>query len=387
MDEKNSLNMSSQECINIYDWKGLSCHDRALAIVAENIYKGSSACFILFKMMGRDYLNRTYADSIGDNAYYKFLSKISHIDIIEVLERENNLEKILKQNVDENEKLVLIGNSKYENESSSYRKEDHPHFIVLNGYNRNNFITIDEDYSKKYWKAENSKNGVNYIEKEISVNKLVNICSNIKNFDRYKSCNNNFNYAYYKLSPSNEKFCVKHMMKLYYKQLEDVVRQKEEHRIFCLNILNNYLKKIDTEMYSILYAASQKINYIDDSGATFQEILNQKNNSLISLVLKIPGWFIYPNECQIIGIHHHNIYANYIYWKHTALKSDSQMFITRGLEALISSYDEIQKLVTYSILQKSEEVFISVIHKFERVYLNEIKLYEQFLKLERDCFV
>lgn len=381
MEEFLELNMTGKESVNIYDWKALSCHDRALAIVAENIYTNTSACFVLFKFMGRDYLKRTYQDAIGDDKYYEFVSTLAHIEILEVLDESDDMKKTLIEKIRNDEKIVLIANNMYDNESFSYQKEDHPHFLVLKGYdyNSDSFLLIDEDYSKKYWLAQNSKYGVKYIDKRMDAEKLIKMCSHVKTFGRYKDINSEFKFAYYKVAPRKEPFKIESLYQLYREQLQFRVNNKNSLLSLYLDILYNYKEKIGTEIDTILRAASEKIKYINGNGMTFGEILQQNKKNNVSLAMKIPGWFVYPNESQVIGIHHHNIYADYVYWSRVKNETEGGLFLIESLNKLLTHYNDMQVQVTYAILQRSKEDFEEVIKNFRKIYTKEIQLYEDIL--------
>lgn len=336
-----------KKLIDRINWMGLSCHDRALALGCEELKKNSTLFFLLFKYSGRNYLLRNYYLDIGDDDYYRYLSEHMGIEIELKVKKRKYLQEVLTTPYSNDKRIVMVTNSINEVESKMYRIENHPHFILLHNYleDKQSMAILDEDYSKQYWKAKNSNNGVKYIEKEMLLSELMNRCSNVNCFSKFAT-NENI-CAYYVLKKSNSRqYTIEQIIVYFYEQIKECITRIEDIKQVSINEFNKFIEHINIVKETIISDINKKI----EMNAEF-EITEVQD--VILMYKSFSSWFSYPYESKIVQAHHYFIYSVYV-----ALKQLEKCSLTteKKMQELLKRYNNLKMNITRAIFLKEEEI-------------------------------
>lgn len=341
------LDIKPIENINKYDWNALSCLDRALAIISENVRENSYLYYLLFKPMFKDYLNRDMNLSIGDDKYYEIIQKKSNVffkHIVKV-QNNNNLINTLIKEINDNNALVLVTNNKYRKGSMSFNKKNHPHFIVIKGYNKVKqvFYAIDEDMGVDYSKTENFKNGINYIEQEFDFDYIKNLMSDINCFTKFKEYQDKV-FSYYAFKVEKQNMC-------------------NENEI--LNLLNEQCLKLKEENELAIIKKA-----IEEHSLT----LDKNKKLTIEDIAYLKNWIVYPGVLVKLGIHHIQIkilnkfLEIHKYKIYNKLRSE--------ITNLLEKYENIRLLVAKMVIFQDNTIAPIIYNKFENIYETEQLFYK-----------
>ncbi|MHB8170250.1 MAG: carcinine hydrolase/isopenicillin-N N-acyltransferase family protein [Thermincolia bacterium] len=95
-----------------------------------------------------------------------------------MFEKENLFELWSQKTIKAKKPVILVTNQLHEEESYYYYGFHHPHFVILNGYNESTgiYYIIDEDYSLNQTKQRWKNGSFLYINREIGLDKLKQLC-------------------------------------------------------------------------------------------------------------------------------------------------------------------------------------------------------------------
>lgn len=359
-----------KELINKLDWMGLSCQDRALALGCEEIKSNSSLYFMLFKYVGNDYLFRNYLVDISDDAYYKYICDMMGINIeLKIEKSENLLEVITKERTDD-ERIVLVINCINDDRSRMYKKENHPHFVLLKSVCREKGILniLDEDFSKEYWLAKNSKDGVNYIESEMPISEMIKKCRDVNKFSKMNT--NEDVCAYYVLkSVDNQKCIPEKILIMFYDQIKEYLKRANDINKYSLETFEHFCSQIDVVRDMIAEEIKSKVDVQTDKQA---KLLDDG----CFWPSEYSSWLAYPYESKIAFAHQQFLYLNAVVFKELNLNIGDAV---NKLNELLKGYGELKTQIAYAVLSKSHEecencykVFKKLLD-LEEIYFKELK--------------
>lgn len=342
---KKILKLETINFINQLDWNALSCFDRSLAIISENLKQNSLFYYLLFKPMFKDYLERDLNLSIGDDKYYETIQKKTNVSYnLKTESIKKDIVKTLINKIDKNFILMLVTNNFYRKGSMSFNKENHPHFIILKGYNVKDkvFYILDEDLSKNYSKTENFKDGVQYIDQIISFEDMVLLMSNITCFSKFKGFENIFAYYEFKNRDDFDECDFSEILDLLKKECEECAKLSEFK--FVKDILDEHVKSLDVNKKLTI----GDINYL-------------KN------------WLVYPGVLAKIGWHH--IQLN-ILKKFLSIKvKNVYLVFENDLKNLLDFYEDIRLLACKMEIFQDKSCVTILEEKLKEVFPKEKVFY------------
>lgn len=363
-----------KKLIDKVDWMGLSCHDRALALGCEDIKTNSALYFLLFKYAGRDYLLRDYYFDIGDDDYYRYIGKMMGIDIELKVDKKVNLHRILTTKYQDDEKIVVVTNSINEPETRMYKRENHPHFILLQNYQKDkeSVTVIDEDYSKRYWEAKISKQGVKYIKKEMPIVELINRCNDVNCFSKFRTDENIC--AYYHLKKSNPKEnTLDDIFRLFYQELGEYIKLIDSVKEKSIIEFNKFTQRIKHVKNEIIYDIKEKFPYdIKEESGCFEEE--------IWLFKEFGSWFAYPYEAKIVAAHHYFIYSVYMVFQalDKAVLEKNKMILE-----LLKRHEELKINITRAVISGEKKICSWCIKEFDELIDLEYRMIVEWYKNRR----
>lgn len=357
--------------VNKLDWVGLSCQDRALALGCEDIKKDSALFFMLFKFAGNDYLLRNYELDISDDQYYEYLSRKMGISIELKMEDSNKIHDIITANYSEDERIVLVINCINDVNSRMYKKESHPHFILLQGscLEKEAVRVVDEDYSGEFWKAQNSQNGVVYIENEIPVSDMIQKCKDVNLFSKMKTDEDIC--AYYHLKRTDNKECsVESILKQFYDQIDEYLWRKDKIKKYSLEKLLSFTGRIEEVKNQIISDIRKKLVYASE------EELDKLNDDFY-LYKEYSSWLAYPYESKIISAHHQFLYLVSVVFREMKLNTENT---ENAINELLKGYDELKSKIAYIVLSKNPEECEFCVRKFKELLELEDAYFKELCK-------
>lgn len=251
--------------INKLDWESLSCLDRSLAFLFSLSKKNGYLPFLLSKYSSSNYLCGLANPNHGDKAYYDLMAKKAGLCLERVTCAGADLLKTLTDNDNITHGIVLLINNYYRPLSKHYQIKDHPHFVLLYGYNKDKktIMVFDEPMEKEYWKKENFALGVEYVEREMPLDNILSYAKKCDGFAKELdfSIEEDSFYFYMVSASDNRPVSEKELL---IDELRCLLATKDEHVQYVekeLNIfskhLDNWLANIDLENLETI----EKISY------------------------------------------------------------------------------------------------------------------------------
>lgn len=362
-----------KELVNKMDWLGLSCQERALALGCEAIKSNSSLYFMLFKYAGNDFLIRNYLLDISDDAYYEYLCKLMGINIELRIERSEKIREVILKERPDDERIVLVINCINDVRSRMYQKESHPHFVLLESVCRENDTVkiMDEDFSKEYWKAKNSRDGVSYIESELPVSEMISKCRDVNRFSKMNT--NEDICAYYVLKKTdNMEYSPESVLEKFNDQMKEYLRRVDEIKRYCLETFERFTSQIDYVKDMIISEIKSKLEIHSDEEA---EMLEDE----CYLFREYSSWLAYPYEAKIALAHHQFLYL------HSVVFSDlNQNLGETGekLQELLKGYENLKTQIAYAVLSKDAKECEDCISAFKKLLELEEIYFKELYKFE-----
>ena len=346
-------NVEENAFLNRLNWNILSCHDKALCVVAESLKKNASLFFILFKLWGRDYLRRHYDLGIGDREYYDFVGNLCGIHLERKYGKKNDFFKTIKILADTQQHCVLMINTKYQAGARLVGKKDHPHFMAYQGYDGDGFCFIDEDWSRQYWKTK-EVDDVIYCCRKICPEELitmagsVNACNIFADQDSYVPDGDYF--LYYLLTKTNDTPCDLSVIKTdFIQQLTFLVENYWPLMNYARDQMDTFtanLSKYRNEMVLNVRKRLTEDERKEDELAMKEQITKARTDELFAIRTR----FIYPCESEILGA-----YADFLYMLRRILLLRTTEFpakekVLKQIQILIDSFEYVKWQIARSVI-------------------------------------
>lgn len=300
-------NVRASHFLNNLNWDILSCHDKALCLMAESLKENSSLYFIMFKLMGRDYFRRYYDCGIGDRAYYDFIGAQCGIRMERCYGCAEEFLAHMKATADQGQHCVLMINTRYQKGARLEGKKDHPHFMAYQGYDEDGFYFIDEDWSRQYWRTKDVDEVI-YCQRKIDAEELLRMSINVDTCNIFDKVDTGIPkgkyFMYYLLTRTNDAPCdLSDIKALFLEQLEYLVANNGSlmeytgKKMACFkDNLGEYRNSMVLGVRKRLDAEEQKA----DELAMKEQIANARKDELFAIRTR----FVYPCESEIIGGHY-----------------------------------------------------------------------------------
>lgn len=374
-------NISENIFLNQLNWNILSCHDKALCIIAESLKKNASLYFILFKIMGRNYLKRHHDLGIGDATYYEYVGNLCGLHLERKYGKKEDFIDELKKIADSQMQCVLMINTKYQKGARLEGKKDHPHFMAYQGYEKDNFYFIDEDWSKQYWKTKDVENVV-YCQRKINTDDLVLMGTNID------TCNIFIDddvpaekyFMYYQIIKTDDKPCeLDKISNLFKEELAYLV----EHNVELVNytrrkmeVFSNNLADYRNKMVLNVRERLNEQEREEDEKAMQEQIVNARKDELFAIRTR----FIYPCESEIIGA-----YSDFIYMIKRILILRTTSFagkekIIRQIQILIDSYEYVKLTIARSVILGQNDLVTEAWNRYIQLNKKSMAIYKALLR-------
>lgn len=300
-------NVRASHFLNNLNWDILSCHDKALCLMAESLKENASLYFIMFKLMGRDYLRRHYDCGIGDQAYYDFIGRRCGIRMERRYGRAGDFLTHMKAAADQGQHCVLMINTRYQKGARLEGKKDHPHFVAYKGYDEEYFYFIDEDWSKQYWRTKDVDEVI-YCQRKIDAEELRRMSVNVDTcniFDRVDAEIPDGKYfMYYLLTKTNDDPCdLSGIKALFLEQLEYLIANNGALMDYTGEKMASFKENLEEYRNKMVLGVRQRLDEDErkaDEIAMKEQIANARRDELFAIRTR----FIYPCESEIIGGHY-----------------------------------------------------------------------------------
>lgn len=371
--------IKQQEFLNRLNWDVLSCHDKALCIMAESLKKNASLYFILFRLVGREYLHRQHDLCVGDSAYYQWIGQQCGISIVRKYESAANFQVWLKKAADQKKHCVLMINTKYQPGARLEGLKDHPHFMAYRGYDCDHFHFIDEDWSKEYWRTKDVEDII-YCDRAIDFDQLcvmslyVKSCNIFTETDRDDIPEGNY-FMYYELWKNNDApLDLQSIKSEFCDQLSYLVENNMEQLTFAHSELNTFKRNLGQYREKMIVSVLNRLDNYEkqaDRDAMNEQIICAKRDELF----KIRTRFIYPCESEIIGAEYYFLYT--IFRLLIVRSSDfrGKEKAREQIVILLKAFDYVKLNIARSIIlgnealvDKAWELYVSLNKKSLSVY-------------------
>ena len=263
------INVDVNELINYYPLDTLKCFERPKLILTE--YMRTNA--MLYRLLFNELL---YSDDF-DN----FIEKKTGIRFQKVSEKIENFQYTIENIIDFGVPIMVEIDHLYEPLWENFVPGEHePHTVIVKGYDKEDYILIDEDYSQDYFGARNKRVRMDYCERKIKKDKLYLLASNAyQAFPDDSMLDEQHFVYYYPVKMDNRKECMLNEIQETFKML-----QKE-----VLDNLTDHVKNIECG--------------IECAIANFNSILNSKeiNYNYKYIWLNYDGYAVPPEVFKIFS--------------------------------------------------------------------------------------
>ena len=378
-------NVAQSEFLNNLNWDVLSCHDKALCLMAESLKENASLYFIMFKIMGRDYMRRHYDLGIGDNAYYEFVGKLCGIRMERCYGKEDEFIAHMKEMADKNQRCVLMINTRYQQGARLEGKKDHPHFMGYQGYDEDYFYFIDEDWSKQYWKTKDVEEVI-YCQRKIDKEELVRMAAQVRSCNIFESKDKgvpdgNY-YMYYLLTKENDKPCTLSEIKgLFLEQLTYFIencRGLLEYTERQISHFKNNLSEYRNEMVLGVRNRLDQEEREADEIAMKEQIANARKDELFAIRTR----FIYPCESEIIGG-----YYFFLYMLKRILTLRCEDFagkdkLLQQIKILLNDYEYVKLQIARSVILGETQLVDRAWERYLKISKKSVSIYKKLIREE-----
>lgn len=160
-------NIEVKEIINYYPLDTLKCFERPKLIVTENLCKNSMYYRLLFNEMN-------YKE-----AFERFLEEKTGVSFSANIFELGDFHDVIQRYLDRGIPILLCIDHLYEELWKDFIPGEHEqHTVIVYGYDSDQYLLIDQDYTKDYFSASNIKQKMEYCERTISKDKLFLLASN-----------------------------------------------------------------------------------------------------------------------------------------------------------------------------------------------------------------
>lgn len=352
------------------NWTALSCHDRALAIAAENLRPNSGVCFALFRMLGSDRFERYTEMRVGDDQYYAFLSQMTGIRIVRHFVDADNFSSCIQDHLNQGHLLVCATDNMYNPQSNYFGIKSHMHFVVIGpGAQQGAVQCVDEDWSKQYWNPDNCKNGIQYISTMRSMEELSTLCLHMRGCDSFfreeptlKDRNVEYSVLYSLDTNQCNPLPVETIIRQYHTQLEDLLEHDVHHSQYLQNQYEVFYRNFDTMLDSMPQLTLE----------TASGLLKNDPHGLKKYVY-------YPAELRCWLAHYQHLSAQYQIF--VQQKHPSAQELAQELAQILEKYSIVQNSIIVAVVQKQRMLLAHAYHLFMQLYQMEVEISQRILRL------
>ena len=338
--------------INGFDWYSLNCFVKVKCILSECIAKNSAYLYLLFMDENGWFLNED-----KPMEHERFLEKITKINFKTIVGNSNNFAKNLKRHIKNRDYIILCSDNINRMGTEAYRKHHHEHFMILKGYDpqTDQFIVIDEDLSKEYYKPVNCTNGVAYFKQRIDTAYLKELCcidySNISGFEDIGK---------------NRYACI-----------------KAEFDPGCAD-------EIDMEILKVMYREN-----IEQTLAKLPDFMNRFKNDVIRLkeehdfiharyFLDNPeyfkAWIVFPGKANSISRHFFSIYTQNRFFYLKMEESARKSALMSAFAEVIDGYFRIRNTMLKCLITDDKDKYDLNINYLDEIFPKEQSIYNLILE-------
>ena len=376
-------NVEENAFLNRLNWNVLSCHDKALCVAAESLKKNASLYFILFKLCGRDYLRRHYDLGIGDREYYDFVGNLCGIHLERKYGKKDEFLEVIKNLADLQQHCVLMINTKYQAGARLVGKKDHPHFMAYQGYDREGFCFIDEDWSRQYWKTKDVDDVI-YCRRKIRPEELITMAGSVNACNIFAAQDSDVPsgdyFLYYLLTKTNDTPCeLSEIKKDFIRQLSFLVKNylplmnyaREKMDTFTAN-LSEYRNEMVLNVRERLTEDERK----EDELAMQEQIANARKDELFAIRTR----FIYPCESEILGA-----YADFLYTLRRILLLRTTDFpakekVLKQIQILTDSFEYVKWQIARSVILGEADLAEEAWNRYVQLNKKSMTVYKTLIR-------
>lgn len=359
------INFKITPYLDYFEWASLSCFERTLAMVGENIREKFGLYLLLLKYEGNDYFRRSMSLGIGDNGFYRYIAEKSGIDIKKEKILRRDFGDVLKQLTDNGDVFICATNNKYQKGSKHYMIKDHMHFLIIVGYDEeaNKYIVYDEDETGEFWKSENYKDGIRYIIKYIESEELFELCTHMKGANIFFGDDlNKEDYGiifYLKENGGTSedpwdgflrqiKYCCEHRDDIYIFIADRIAEYRADYKT---RPLPGDIRNID---------AAYRLNLNDPLG--------------------LKKRIFFPDECVLFENHYKELLTIRRFMEIVVVQNETVKETIAQLRYIECGYTSIKNTIAKAVLMLQDVCIDQALDIFEKLYNSEIEVFEYILE-------
>ena len=341
-------NLKVNELINHTLVQELSCYERPFIIIRDCIRKNAALYRILFYEVDLSCFGVDLSDFVDEKTEIRF-KRINKNNALIVDEINNIL--LNKQYA------AFVINLYYEELWGIEPKAHHLHVVIIKGYDpiKEEYILIDQDYSKEYFKPENANYQLLYCERKVKKEKFIKLCTSIS-----EAPNNNDNEFLYFLAECDKEGqpCSMEDIKKSFIQLIESIKSD----------LKTYKAVVNEGITEVIENVNATVSNAEH--VKYEVMWLKSENQGVHIKL----WRLYKREISLKS------YKNFfdIY-----LKNEKEIFykntIEKLLDEIIHKYSICKSLNRKALISTRVEPYIKIINHLNDVIEKEEKLYDLFL--------
>lgn len=345
------INVNVNELINYYPLDTLKCFERPKLILTE--YMRTNA--MLYRLLFNELL---YSDDF-DN----FIERKTGIRFHKVSEKIENFQYTIENIIDFGVPIMVKIDHLYEPLWENFVPGEHePHTVIVKGYDKEDYILIDEDYSQDYFGVKNKRIRMDYCERKIKKDKLYLLASNA-----------------YQAFPDDSMLDEQHFVYYYPLKMDD--RREcmiDEIRVDFQKLIKEILCHLENDINEMEFGIKCAIG-------NFNSILNSKqiDYNYKYIWLKYDGYAV-PKEVFKIFSRATTLKMYQIFFENMGFPDFDNSSCLHKVDITRAHYEKCKNLFRKAVFSKNVNPCRNILLTLHDLYCAEKTLYETFLDMKFD---